>query len=106
MIRDKFCLCNGGGFSARIEAPLFPMDVDHEGQTSKFFTAAYKCHKCGTLTLRGETNERLTFTMFSKEITPNELAELRRQKAQYDLDLKRKETIDVGDTAPGRLLPA
>ena len=92
MIRDKFCLCNGGGFSARIEAPLFPMDVDHEGQTSKFFTAAYKCCKCGTLTLRGETNERQTFTMFAKEITEDQLAELRRQKVQYDLDLRKEIT--------------
>jgi len=106
MIREKFCLCHGGGFTAHIEAPLFPMKIPRDGKPVLFFTAAYKCHKCGTLTLRGETNERQTFTMFLKEITQDELAELRRQKIQYDLDLKRKETIDVGDSAPSRLLPA
>jgi hypothetical protein len=105
MIRDKFCLCHGGGFTARLEAPLFPMKIPRDGQSVLFFTAAYKCHKCGTLTLRGETNERQTFTMFSKEITPDELKQLKHQKVQYDLNLERR-SHNVGDPTPNSLLSA
>ena len=44
MIREKFCLCHGGGFTAHIEAPLFPMKIPRDGKPVLFFTAAYKCH--------------------------------------------------------------
>lgn len=77
----KFCC---GGQNAKMMSPLFPMTRERNGKQVKFFTAAYKCHKCGEITLRGETDQLKAWTTFVEYLNADEVNTLIKEKEAYD----------------------
>lgn len=84
--RTKYC-CDGQ--HAVLVQPLFPM----ERKGVKFYTAIYECKKCGSLTLRGETNQLKTWNTFVEFITPEKVRELSEEKNKYEMARRSDEEV-------------
>ena len=83
MERAKFC-CDG--LNADLIEPLFPVYREVKGQKIKFYTAVYKCRRCGEITIRGETNQLRYWNTFIEYIKAEQVEALKKEKKQYDLD--------------------
>lgn len=104
MTRFKWCC---GGNHAVMVAPLWPIVKDRV----KWYTALYKCDKCGAYTKRGETNYKNGVGTTSVEwITKEQAQELIDQRKQMDqagalvaelksipVDIKPAPTLRVDD---------
>jgi transcription elongation factor Elf1 len=77
MTRFKWCC---GGNHAVMVAPLWPVVKDGV----KWYTALYKCDKCGQYTKRGETNQRQDWTTFVEWLNAKQVEELLIQKKHAD----------------------
>jgi hypothetical protein len=74
--RKKYC-CDG--LNAKMYTPYKP--IIREGV--KYFTAVYICHKCHEYTLRGETNQKKTYTTFVNFISEDKAMELKKRRDSY-----------------------
>ena len=84
MERHKYC-CDG--LNADLIEPLFPVfrKVKGQAQPVKYYTAVYKCIKCKSLTLRGETNQLRSWNTFVEFITEDSVKTLVEERNRYEL---------------------
>jgi predicted ATP-dependent serine protease len=61
-------------------APLWPIIKDKV----KWYTALYKCEKCGEYTKRGETNQRQDWTTFVEILNAEQAQALIEERKQMD----------------------
>lgn len=76
MERTKFC-CNGQ--NAKLILPLYPQK--RKGYI--YHTAIYKCKKCHSLTLRGETDQKKSFNTFVEFINPETVNQYKKEKKNH-----------------------
>lgn len=81
MLRTKYCC---GGNTAELIETHIPVIRKRNGQAVKFFTAIYKCHKCGELTLRGEAQLK-SWNSLVEFINEETVQKLKKEKEAYDM---------------------
>lgn len=94
MLSTKFC-CEG--LHATIIQPLFPMTRERNGKSVKFYTALYKCRKCGGLTLRGESNQPINNTLV-EYVTEEQRTELLEERRIYELAKSTSSAVQGSQT--------
>src|SRR5512135_3102533 len=87
MERVKACC----GFSAVLTQPLFPMyrDVEVNGRVFKnvkFYTAIYECKRCGSISVRGETNQLREWNTFIQWIKKEYNTKFIKENEAHEMD--------------------
>jgi len=59
----------------------------------KFYTAVYQCKKCGSLSLRGETNQLRSWNTFIEWINPDQVRALVEERKQHEMDSRSDEKM-------------
>lgn len=72
----KYC-CEG--WNAKMYTPYKPIKRDG----IKFYTAVYICNKCHSYTLRGETNQKKSFTTFVEFIDKDKALSFKQRRDNY-----------------------
>jgi hypothetical protein len=94
MERIKTCC----GLSAVMVQPLYPMcrDVEINGhvfKNVKFYTAIYECKRCGSISVRGETNQLREWNTFIQWIKKEDVPKLIKEKETYEMDRRPHEEM-------------
>jgi hypothetical protein len=94
MERIKACC----GLSAVMTQPLFPMyrDVTVNGRVFKnvkFYTAIYECKTCGSISIRGETNQLREWSTFIQWIKKEDVPKLVEERTAYEMDRRSHEEV-------------
>ena len=59
----------------------------------KFYTAIYTCKTCGSLSLRGESNQLRSWNTFIEWITPDKAQALVNERNRYEMDSRAHEEV-------------